>query len=153
MVLAPYGAYVLFLGLAVWLAILTVFLYKLHRHYSRLTGKTAGRNLKEILEELIHEEQLVRRDIEKVKDRLSRVDKESEVNIQKIGLIRFNPYGNTGGNQSFALALLNKQETGVILLSLHNREGTRIYIKDIKKGIASGQLSKEEKSALLEAKG
>lgn len=71
-------------------------------------------------------------------------------NNPKIYLTRFNPFDDLGGDQSFILCLLDNTNSGVIITSLHNRDITRIYAKNIKNGQADGiSLSKEEKSAIL----
>lgn len=70
--------------------------------------------------------------------------------IEKVNLIRFNPFDDLGGDQSFILVLLDSQNTGVIITSLHHRNFTRIYAKTIKEGQGENiTLSKEEKSAIL----
>lgn len=71
--------------------------------------------------------------------------------IQKISLLRYNPYGDTGGDQSFSLVLLDGKSTGVILTSLHTRAGTRVYAKQVEDGRSELHLSKEEESALNKA--
>jgi hypothetical protein len=68
----------------------------------------------------------------------------------KINLTRFNPFDELGGDQSFILSLLNQDNSGVIITSLHNRDITRIYAKAIKNGEGENSvLSKEEKLAIL----
>lgn len=67
-----------------------------------------------------------------------------------MNLIRFNPFDDIGGNQSFILVLLDKDNSGIILTSLHHRSFSRIYAKPIKNGQGDNiTLSKEEKSAIL----
>ena len=68
----------------------------------------------------------------------------------KIGLNRFNPFSDLGGNQSFILCLLDNTNSGVIITSLHNRDRTRVYSKPIKNGNGlKTPLSPEEKKTLL----
>lgn len=68
----------------------------------------------------------------------------------KINLIRFNPFEELGGDQSFILCLLDNTNSGVIITSLHNRESTRVYAKAIKNGQSDNMaLSKEETKALI----
>lgn len=68
----------------------------------------------------------------------------------KINLTRFNPFDDLGGDQSFILTLLDNNNSGVVVTSLHNRDITRIYAKSIKKGEGENSvLSKEEKLAIL----
>jgi|GEM_PF-900201 hypothetical protein len=70
--------------------------------------------------------------------------------ISKVGLTRFNPFDGLGGDQSFIITLLDKQNSGIILTSLHNRDFTRVYAKSIKDGQPQNTtLSKEEKNAIL----
>ena len=72
--------------------------------------------------------------------------------LQKTSFIRFNPFNDVGGDQSFILVLLDNTNSGVIITSLHNRNNTRIYAKQIKNGQGKpAALSKEEKTALNQA--
>lgn len=72
-----------------------------------------------------------------------------ESGIQKIGLHRFNPFNELGGDQSFVLVLLDANNSGIIVTSLHGRKNTRIYSKLIKNGKADKMaLSKEEELAI-----
>ncbi len=72
--------------------------------------------------------------------------------IQKTGIVRFNPFRDTGGDQSFVLALLDNRDNGFLMTSIHGREGTRIYVKSIIYGASRHQLSTEETKALKNAK-
>jgi len=71
--------------------------------------------------------------------------------IQKVSIIRFNPFKDTGGDQSFAIALLDSEDNGLIISSLFARQGTRVYSKPIKNGKSKYPLSKEELEALKKA--
>lgn len=71
--------------------------------------------------------------------------------VQHVGLVRFNPFEDTGSNQSFALALLDADANGVILSSLHSRQATRVYLKSITGGRCEAPLSTEESEALKRA--
>lgn len=74
----------------------------------------------------------------------------SNNNTIKVNLTRFNPFKDLGGEQSFILSILDKNNSGAILTSLHNRDITRIYAKGIKKGKGDNiTLSKEEKLAIV----
>lgn len=68
--------------------------------------------------------------------------------IQKVAVVRFNPFAEVGGNQSFAIALLDKHLNGVIILSLYAREGVRVYSKSVKEGKSEYRFSKEEEEAI-----
>lgn len=72
--------------------------------------------------------------------------------IHKVGIIRFNPFKDIGGDQSFAVALLDGKNSGITISSLHTREGTRIYSKPILKGESEKYtLTEEEKTAIKNA--
>lgn len=73
--------------------------------------------------------------------------------LQKTAIVRFNPFKNTGGDQSFALALLDNHDCGMLLTSIHSREGTRVYIKPVTYGNSDHALSREERQALQAARG
>jgi hypothetical protein len=68
--------------------------------------------------------------------------------LQRTGIVRFNPFEETGGNQSFALTLLDERGDGFVVSSLHARSGTRIYAKAVTRGQAETALSGEETEAL-----
>ena len=137
----------------VWLAILTYFFYTLRSHYNNLTKDTNKKTLTSILESLTTELNLAKKDIAKLSDQCVRIEQEGQFHIQKIGLLRFNPFKDTGGDQSFILALLNAQDTGVVISGLYSRSGTRWYAKKIVNGKGTEHdLSEEEKKALGLAK-
>lgn len=71
--------------------------------------------------------------------------------ITHVGLVRFDAFPDAGGAQSFALALLDDEGDGVVLTSLHSRQTTRVYIRDIRRGVSDAPLSEEEDQALREA--
>lgn len=71
--------------------------------------------------------------------------------IQNIGVVRFNPFKDVGGDQSFAIALLDSLGNGLTVSSLYSREGTRVYAKPIKNSASPYQLSGEEKEAVAGA--
>jgi len=69
--------------------------------------------------------------------------------LQKSGFVRFNPFSNSGGDQSFALAILNGHNDGFVISSLHSRDQTRTFAKPVKAGVGEKfELSKEEKLAI-----
>src|SRR5438045_1078847 len=70
---------------------------------------------------------------------------------QKISIVRFNPFGDTGGDQSFSLAVLDAHDSGYVLTSIHGRHGTRVYVKPVDFGKSKYSLSAEEQQALSQA--
>jgi len=132
----------------VWLAGLTFYWYRLKKNYLLLTQ---GRHttLDEVLSNLVHGEQKLKEDIAKLGKLCDRIEKDEKYHFQKIGLLRFNPFKDTGGDQSFILALVDAYDTGIIITALYSRSGTRWYTKRVVKGKSTEhELSEEEKKAL-----
>jgi hypothetical protein len=75
----------------------------------------------------------------------------SQRTIQKVGVIRYNPFADTGGDQSFAIAMLDSLGNGVVLSSLHSRTDTRVFAKPVQGGRSRYQLSDEEQDAIKKA--
>lgn len=80
--------------------------------------------------------------------RLALLESISRVSVQKMGFLRFNPFQDTGGDQSFVLVLLDRGHNGVVVSSLYSREGMRLYAKEISGGKSKQPLSEEEKKVL-----
>lgn len=136
----------------VWLLLVSFFLYRAMAHYQRLTKGVNRAGLGVILEKILKEQGLAEKKIEEIIKKSEKMEEESQFHVQKIGLVRFNPFAETGGDQSFALAILDGVNSGLVILSLHSREATRLYAKTVKKGKVEGyQLSKEEKEAIEKA--
>jgi hypothetical protein len=93
------------------------------------------------------------RRVDGVTGRLPVVEEQGKRAVQHVGIVRFNPFEDTGGNQSFALALLDSQRDGFVVSSLHSRQNTRIYLKAITAGRSETALSEEESEALRKAGG
>ncbi|MEX2047217.1 MAG: DUF4446 family protein [Chloroflexota bacterium] len=75
----------------------------------------------------------------------------SQRTIQKVAVVRYNPFSDTGGDQSFAIALLDALGNGVVLSSLHSRSDTRVFAKPVQRGRSRFQLSDEEQDAIKKA--
>lgn len=136
-----------------WLLLITILFWQLSTHYNNLTKGTSSKALKTVLEEILKNIAVAQKDIDVLKSRYDTIEKDGIFHIQKIGLLRFNPFKDTGGDQSFILALLDKNDTGVVISSLYARSGTRWYAKNVLNGKATEhQLSDEEKKAIKEAK-
>lgn len=132
-----------------WLGALTFYFLRLKKNYMTFAQGTNRKNLDELLSTLVHGEQSVKEDIAKLRARCDRIEKDEGYHIQKIGLLRFNPFKDTGGDQSFILALLDAHDTGIVITALYSRMGTRWYTKRVTNGKSKEhELSEEEKKAL-----
>jgi len=121
---------------------------KLSSHYNKITKDVKGKNLEEILSQHLERIKNNITQVDKLEKSLDQIKKEGFKHLQKIGFKRFNPFHETGGNQSFILAILDLNNNGFIISSLHQRETTRVYAKRISKGEAKNKLSKEEQEVL-----
>jgi len=121
---------------------------RLHRWYRRLMTGTSGANLEAILNDYLTRVQQTAEQIEAV-DRLAhRLEKAAYFSLQHLGVVRFNPFSDTGGDQSFAIALVDGHGNGVVLSSLHARDVTRVYAKPLQKWESTYPLTDEEKQAI-----
>ncbi len=110
-----------------------------------------GRDILELLNEnnkKIEDVELINKEIKKYMEKL---EEKTDGCMQKIGFIRYNAFKDTGSDLSFALAILNKNNTGIILNGIYSRETSNIYAKSIKNGKSEYRLSEEETIALNEA--
>ena len=143
----------LVLFLLLWVIVLTVLLIRSLLHYNRLTNNISKKDLKTVLSQLLDKVELNEKEIAILNQELIKVKVNLKSTFQKIGFVRFNPFSQTGGDQSFCLALLDENDNGVVLSSLHSRETTRVYAKTIKsKNAENYELSKEELKAIQNAK-
>lgn len=138
---------------ALWLLALSFFSLRMINHYNRLVKGTKEETLKSVLDMLVSRTDKSEKDIDFLKQLCDRIERDGMYHIQKIGLVRFNPFKDTGGDQSFILSLLDGHNTGVVISGLYSRSGTRWYAKTVKggKGIEH-ELSEDEKRALKEAR-
>lgn len=84
-------------------------------------------------------------------EELQRLAFNSNFSVQKIGMVRFNTFGDSGGNLSFSLAILDADNSGLILTSMFGREQNRIYAKPVQKGTSEFTLTEEEITAIEKA--
>lgn len=143
---------VLLLPVFVWLFILTYYLYKTIHHYQKLVKGSQKRNLTDVLDKILEDLNVNTNNIDELKENLKKQIDQNVYNIQKVGILRFNPFADTGGDQSFVLAILDGKDSGVVLTSLHSRGTTRWYAKNVNEGKGvDHKLSEEEEKAINKA--
>ncbi len=136
-----------------WVSGITYLLLKTLSNYNRLSKGVSNKTLSDLLNDLIKQNQLTESELKKTRQEIRTLGKDTDHCISKVGLVRFNPFADTGGDQSFTLALLNSEDTGIVVTSLYARTGVRWYIKNIRKGKGvEHELSKEEGEAVNKAK-
>lgn len=124
---------------------------RLRRRMDRLTRGEDGRSLEAVLDAHLDKVFQARRDIDELADRAAVVEASGRRSFQRFGIVRFNPFEETGGNQSFAVALLDGNGDGLVVSSLHARAGTRVYAKALSRGRSDASLSDEETEAVRRA--
>lgn len=140
---------IILLVVLTWVVVLSFFLWRTRKHYFSLTKGSREGNLEKILEKLLLGINDNVKNLEEHRKELARVKEELPSFIQRVGLIRFNPYKEVGGDQSFSLAILDDKGSGVVISALHSRETTRMYAKPVKVGKETKRpLSEEEKEAI-----
>lgn len=143
---------ILFSSTLVWLSVITFLVVRIFGRYYKLNKGSAKDDLGAMLEKLSEEVKIQEKDLQELIQRSEQLEKEATNHIQKIGLIRFNPFDETGGDQSFALAILDGQDSGIVISGLHSRDNTRLYTKLVKEGKpVKHEFSKEELEAITKA--
>jgi hypothetical protein len=135
-------------GLSLWSFLNYRTISRLRRIF--FSGKN-GRDLETAIEALVHELSSARAELLETQNSLARLYEAFGFAVQKVGLVRFNPFSNGGGNFSFTLALLDGHNNGVVVTSMHGREQNRIYTKKIQNGKTDNALTEEETQAILQA--
>jgi len=142
------------IGLVVMVVMQSLQISNLRRRIDHLTGGMGEGNLEDVLIQHLDSVHAVGQDVDELIARVALLESSARHHFARQGLVRFNPFpvSDTGGNQSFAIALLDESENGFIITSLHSRNGTRIYAKAVVAGKVDAQMSSEETQALDEAR-
>lgn len=143
-------------GVAILLLLVLIILVarRVGRVGGRLTGITRGedgQSLEDVLGAHLEKVHDLAREVDRLTARTGALETAGLRAFSRVGLVRYNPFEETGGNQSFALALLDAEGNGWVLSSLHARSGTRVYAKAIRGGRSDAALSEEETAAIRQA--
>ena len=109
--------------------------------------KKEPQNLKEVLGILKKLEVA----LDKTSKELADLKQSNKKNLQKVGMVRFNPFKEGGGDQSFSIAILDASDSGFVITSLYSNANNRVYAKPILNGVSVYLLSQEEKEAISKA--
>lgn len=149
-----YSDWVIAAGVVIflWLGGMSFLVWKQGRFLKMLIPKSGERDVRKKFEELINLTQDFKNNTGVLKNKVEEIEKLGFGHIQKVSLFRFNPFEDTGGDQSFSIALLDNKGSGIVITSLHARSGTRVFAKEVICG-KSGQyeFSKEEQEVIKEA--
>ena len=122
---------------------------KSYDKFMKKLGK--GENIEEMLKNHLEKVEFVHKQNEEILDYCRKIDNDFGKTISKIGIIRYSAFKDTGSDLSFTLALLNKNNDGVVLNGIYSREMSNIYAKPIKNAESTYTLSNEEKEAIKRA--
>ncbi len=140
--------------IVVALAVATALLYRsqttLRRRLRRLLSDGEGVGLDAIAADLEKVDRLGER-VDALNALQRDLERTGQRAIQRVGVVRFNPFTDTGGDQSFAIALLDALGNGLVVSSLHGRADTRVFAKQVRGGRSKHQLSAEEEDAIRQA--
>lgn len=129
-----------------------VKLLKIKKEYKNFMKKIGnGDNIQESLEKYIDELELVKKENNKLKNYCEKLDDKVAKCTQKIGLVRYSAFKDTGSDLSFTLALLDEENSGVVLNGIYSMEMSNIFSKPVEKGTSTYTLSEEEKQAINKA--
>lgn len=137
--------------LIIGLIINTIRISKIKRENKELITKLDGTDIKENLKDYIHRVEAVEQKTDTIINYCKNLENTLTGCIQKVGIIRYSAFRDTGSDLSFALALLDDKNNGVILNGIYSREMSNIYAKPVVDGEATYTLSEEEKQALQKA--
>lgn len=136
----------------VWNLILTVLIWKNRNFLKDLFPESGQRDIRKKFEELLQEVTGFKTKLTDLSKKLTVLEADGLKHTQKVKLMRYNPYEDVGGDQSFSVAFLDKNDTGVVLTSLHTRAGTRVFAKPVNSAKALNyEFSKEEEKVVKEA--
>lgn len=152
--LISYGA-ALWIALAVLLCALVAWMVRLYRRCSALErrldtvlGDVADEGTARMLADYLSTVRATAASVNQMRAEHDDLVRVMPSVIRHVGLVRFSPFHDTGGDQSFALALLDGRMTGVVITGLHARTDSRLYAKPIEAGTSTYSLTPEEHEAM-----
>lgn len=126
---------------------------KLYRRYDIFMRGKDAETLEDTILDLLDETAVLQTSDRESRDQIKSLTRQVRASYQKIGIVKYNAFKGMGGNLSFVIALLDDNNSGFILNSVHSREGCYLYMKDVEKGSTDVLLGAEEKEALEMALG
>lgn len=142
------GIFVLLIVLLVLMITQMVRLSKLIKRYKKFMGGKNAKSLGKDIVGLYEDNKFLKTSMEKNKKDIQTLYRKFEGAFQKVGIVKYDAFNQMGGQLSFSLALLDENDNGFILNSVHSTEGCYSYTKEIKGGLCEISLGDEEKQAL-----
>lgn len=147
--------YILLISVVLLTVVIFLIIYKMNiisrKYYALMSGKK-GADLEKIIRVRFKEMDQVKANAKRVTREHKDVKNHLSSCYSKMGLVKYDAFNEMAGKLSFVLALLNEDNTGVVINAMHSREGCHIYAKELIKGESYIPLSEEEKEAIEKAK-
>ena len=138
--------------LVIGLVIVIIKFNKISKKYTEFMKKLGnGKSIEEDLENYMYRVERVEKQNAEILNYIKNVDNDLNKCIQKIGIVRYNAFQDTGSDLSFALALLDEKNNGVVLNGIYSREMSNIYAKPVENGKSKYTISEEEGLAIEKA--
>lgn len=137
--------------LLTYVTFVNVKLNKLTKKYDRFMRGKDAETLEDVIYKRFEEVDLLLKNDKEKEKLLKSVFESLKITISKVGVVKYDAFNEMGGKLSFALAMLNQENTGFVMNAMHSREGCYIYIKEIIKGESYIPLGGEEREALSKA--
>ena len=142
------AAYALILILLIIIVVQTVKISKLSKRYKAFMSGKNAKSLEKDIEGIFEDNKFIKASMEKNRKDILTLYRKFEGAFQRVGIVKYDAFNQMGGKLSFSLALLDENDNGFILNSVHGSDGCYSYTKEIKKGICEISLGDEEKKAL-----
>ncbi len=124
----------------------------LNKKYKRFMKKLGSSDsLEEDLENYMYRVDRVEKQNADIMNQINGLDKDLESCVQKVGIVRYSAFQDTGSDLSFTLALLDEHDNGVVFNGIYSREMSNIYAKPVENGNSKYTLSEEEQEAIKRA--
>lgn len=136
---------ILLLGYCLWQ------IFSLKKSYGMFFDHQNPQTIEQLLKKYDAEVKENSRKLDELATFSASLHKLSSKGLTRVGLVRFNPFNDKGGDQSFCLAALNKHLDGFVISAIHSRTGARLYAKEIAEGKSKHHLSDEEVRAIQKA--
>ena len=140
-------------GLVIWQGSTNLRMNRMLRHYRMLSTGVDGQPLDQLLQRVLERSELESHTLERLETDLKALAESAKGHIQRVGVVRYNAFNDTGGDQSFAIAMLDSQGTGALFNGIFHRTECRVYAKPIEDWKSTYSLSDEEEEAITRARG
>ncbi len=144
--------FILNIILLIWSIISNIRIKNIHNKDKNFMEKLGdGKNIKEDLEKYMTRVSTTEEEIRKLSVYYKDLDKKTKKCLQKIGIVRYNAYKDTGSDLSFAVCLLDEKNNGVVFNGIYSRDMSNIYAKPIENGTSKYKITPEEQEAINRA--